>query len=32
MIQKELELEYVVDYKLKFSSIWERENINRLIK
>lgn len=32
MIQKELELEYVVDYKLKFNSIWERENINRLIK
>lgn len=29
MIQKELELEYVVDYKLKFNSIWERENIGR---
>lgn len=29
MIQKELELEYVVDYKLKFNSIWERENIDR---
>lgn len=29
MIQKKLELEYVVDYKLKFNSIWERENIDR---
>lgn len=29
MIQKELELEYVIDYKLKFNSIWERENIDR---